>query len=921
MVALARRICTMSRDELAWRLRSRLRIHAAEAACAVRSPRWDRADIRRALAIETLAPELQAAVSGGNWQAVHDGVRETIRQRPSRFVLNPAAMPDVRREIALRWPGASADAARRATAIALGSFDLLGYRGLSFDSKASGGIDWHFDPVHQRRMPMAFWSRVPYLDAACGDHKVVWELNRQQHWLTLSRALWLTGDRFWAREMVRELPAWMAANPPLLGANWASMLELAFRSMSWLWGMHATLAFDEPDHCEEPWLVDVLVALDRQLTHVEQNLSIYFSPNTHLTGEALALYVAGAALPELAGSTRWVDTGRRVLLAEIDRQIEADGGHAERSTHYHRYTLDFYLLALQTARRIGDVDAEQRFREALERVVPFARAMADGRGRLPLIGDDDAGRLWPIAGRAVVDIRDSLGLAAAVLDRADWAPWGATEEVLWLTAGDREAFARALRMDVEERRLGERRTLSFRASVRQASQPTSHSVLAFANRERRSTAERRGRPAPLSENVTPTVAPDERTTAVFPATGFVTSATGAGDHLVVDVGPHGYLNGGHAHADALSVVLTLRGLPLLVDPGTPTYTMDGALRDQLRSSVNHNTVTVDGASSAIPRGPFHWQSRADARLEVVRRNARFMLVEASHDAYREVGHRRLVLAGERGYLLVDDLDGNGSHEVSQHWHFDPAWKVTGDSSQSLCLNHESGTSACLLSERGEVRLFNGDEPSSLGWFSPAYGVRIPSWTARVTHAMTGRLMLVTWCGIVRPGEVPALERIACESDPAHPAVAVRMAGDVAEWITVLRPGDPIGRANRTAVAAGIQTDARALQTTFDGAGLLSLSLADGRYACVRGGLTVLADAVVDDLHIARIGDRLEVTSTAPPPTLRIHGAVLGTVARVVANDTELRRSGATGDGVALSASEWGTFRLTDENSGSQRCAG
>ena len=43
------------------------------------------------------------------------------------------------------------------------------------------------------------------------------------------------------------------------------------------------------------------LALDRQLTHIEQNLSHYFSPNTHLSGEALALYVAGCALPELDG--------------------------------------------------------------------------------------------------------------------------------------------------------------------------------------------------------------------------------------------------------------------------------------------------------------------------------------------------------------------------------------------------------------------------------------------------------------------------------------------------------------------------------------------------------------------------------------------------------------------------------------------
>src|SRR5204863_1265161 len=144
---------------------------------------------------------------------------------------------------------------------------------------------------------------------------------------------------------------------------------------------------------------DFLLAIDRQLRHVEHHLSYYFSPNTHLTGEALALYVAGHALPELAASERWVATGRHILLKEIDRQILPDGGHAERSTHYQRYTLDFYLLALLTARRTGDAGAARRFTTGVSRLADFTPAMADHDGRLPLIGDDDGGMLWPMRGR------------------------------------------------------------------------------------------------------------------------------------------------------------------------------------------------------------------------------------------------------------------------------------------------------------------------------------------------------------------------------------------------------------------------------------------------------------------------------------------------------------------------------------------
>jgi len=43
----------------------------------------------------------------------------------------------------------------------------------------------------------------------------------------------------------------------------------------------------------------------------------------------------------------------------------------------------------------------------------------------------------------------------------------------------------------------------------------------------------------------------------------------------------------------LSLTLSVRGLPLLIDPGTGCYTSDRALRDRLRSTALHNTLTFD----------------------------------------------------------------------------------------------------------------------------------------------------------------------------------------------------------------------------------------------------------------------------------------------------------------------------------------
>src|SRR5262249_11820899 len=248
------------------------------------------------------------------------------------------------------------------------------------------------------------------------------------------RAYWLTADTRYRDRCVFELTSWLEANPPLTGINWASMLEIGLRSISWLWAV--AFFADDNGRDESPWIVDLLLALDRQLTHVERNLSYYFSPNTHLLGEALALYVAGRSLPELGRSPRREALGRRILLDEIDRQIAPDGGHCELSTHYQRYTLDFYLLALVVARVTEDASATQ-FEPAVARLACATRLLADDQGRLPHLGDDDGGELFPIAGRAPDDVRDSLAVAAALLGRPDLEIGPAPEESCWLLASPR----------------------------------------------------------------------------------------------------------------------------------------------------------------------------------------------------------------------------------------------------------------------------------------------------------------------------------------------------------------------------------------------------------------------------------------------------------------------------------------------------
>src|SRR4051812_49832332 len=83
VTGLAQRLRAMSRDEVAWRLRTQLRTHSDEAACAIRTPRRDRADIPQALANDTQPSEMQTAIAAADWRAVHAQLGEALPGCPS----------------------------------------------------------------------------------------------------------------------------------------------------------------------------------------------------------------------------------------------------------------------------------------------------------------------------------------------------------------------------------------------------------------------------------------------------------------------------------------------------------------------------------------------------------------------------------------------------------------------------------------------------------------------------------------------------------------------------------------------------------------------------------------------------------------------------------------------------------------------
>lgn len=500
--------------------------------------------------------------------------------------------------------------------IADGRIDLLGLTNLEIGTE----IDWHREPLSGKQSPLKHWKEFDDLDTTeTGNKKIIWELNRHQHFFTLGFAYCLTGDERFASVFVDHLDSWMEQNPPATGINWSSSLEISLRSISWIWAFHF---FRDSEYFTPELFKKALKYLYVQGRHIEQYLSKYYSPNTHLTGEGLGLYYLATQLPFLSRAKDWQKLGEDILLSEIDKQILPDGVYFEQSTWYQRYTVDIFshFAVLRSLSR-GALPTSE-FGDRLERALDFMARVTMPDGRTPLIGDDDGGRLLPLTNANADDFRGSLAIGATVFGRGDlkYVARQSCEEIFWLLGAE---------------------GIKTYESIEEIELPEGSTDFADG--------------------------------------GYCLMRDGydeTDNYLIVDCGEVGALSGGHGHADALSIGLAIQGKTLLVDSGTYSYHESREQRDHFRSTAAHNTLTVDGRSSSEPGSTFGWKTRAECQKKTWISEDRFDFFEGSHNGYERLvngaTHTRSILFLKGDYWIMRDLvETTGQHDFALNFHYNP----------------------------------------------------------------------------------------------------------------------------------------------------------------------------------------------------------------------------------------------------------
>jgi len=592
-------------------------------------------------------------------------------------------------ELAATTPLAG-DFARRAEALARGELTVFGRPWSCMNPERSERDvpgwhgeplpvpDWHWTPDSASRWPEdRYCFDIPYRHAGtegCGDVKFVWELNRLTYLQPVAAHAFLSGEAHARRLCIQHLWNWAERNPPFLGVNWASGIELAIRCVS----LVIVISLLDPRTLPLPLRVRLANLLAAHGCWLACFPSRHSSANNHLVAELAGLFLLGSLFPGLRPATAWAAAGRAGLEEEIGRQILDDGAGAEQSPAYAGLSMEWFALAAQVARLCGTPFSAP----ALDRLAlgaAWLRAIADRRDQVPDIGDADGSSLFAPEVPQALYPAAVRGMVAQVTGRPDLAP-------LRVTPGLRHALTGLPRAGAAE------------PDGLRSFPDGGLTVMRWRN------------PAGCAEG-------------------------GHGEEvlLLLDHGPLGYLSiAAHGHADALSVWLHLDGRPVLADAGTWLYFGAGAWRDHFRSTAAHNTLALAGSDSSRMAGPFNWRSRAVARLVHAAEAAQGWQAVAEHDGYlAEHGfrHRRTLRRdSDRQVTLLDELTGrpDATAPVEIGFQFAPdldlavtgtGWLATRAGRPILHLRHDGG----LV---GSVAAGAVDPPR--GWVSPCFGEKRPA---------------------------------------------------------------------------------------------------------------------------------------------------------------------------------------------------
>jgi len=509
-------------------------------------------------------------------------------------------------------------------------------------------------------------------------------LSRLQHLITLGQAYSLTKDEKYAIEYACQIIDWIESNRVQFGPNWVCTMDVSIRAAN----LVVSMAYFIDSECikNEFWIY-LVKNIYSHGKHIINNLEYGSITSNHYLSDISGLFFISMLLGKHKCCNKWLRFSISELKKEIKKQIYDDGLDFESSTCYHRLVLElffypvFYYIKnqrkfiLKEAAELAELVFGGEFFRRFKGMFNFVISAMKPDGTLPQIGDNDNGRFLVFSHSDLMDMSYISTIASIFFNDPYY------------------------KIDIDEFNNG--------------------SFWLFGE-EGLSIWER------LSKNRLADVE-----SMAFKKGGSVVIRNGS-DYLFSSCSPNGQNgNGGHAHNDKLGFELVIDGECLFVDPGTFIYTPSPSWRNVFRSTIYHNTITIDEKEQNrfIDKNIFSMQNDAMAKINKWITGSEYVFLEAEHHGYRRledpvIHTRQIILDRKRSIFIIRDiLSGNNRHSIILNFNLYPGIEciVSDDISSAIIYKNGKKLANIVFAEEDKWDKIFLEEY----WYSESYGKKTP----------------------------------------------------------------------------------------------------------------------------------------------------------------------------------------------------
>lgn len=529
-------------------------------------------------------------------------------------------------------------------------------------------IDWSQDLLSMNIWDRKYFKKIKIIGKEDSDVKYAWELSRLQFLFTVGKAYSLTGQKKYIEFYQKIIASWEEKNEYQYSVNWHTSMEVGIRAINLI---IVRQFFEDENKMQDP--EKIFFEKNNKLIfyhgkHIYENLENKDSlRGNHYLSNLSALIYIGLFLND-EEAKKWLNFAIKELNSEIHIQINKDGTNYESSTAYHKLVFEIILFT-EVILKSNDMEVIDKNTRTLEKMALFLYEISDRNGQIPLIGDNDSGRIV-----IVNDYYNSLS----------------THSVIGLL------------------------NIYSRFSNKYIKYPRIHSLI-LKNRDHLWFTEKQ-----VSRFE---VEPTQKIS--FDNSGFYLLRKEKFE-VLVRCGENSFKGKGtHSHNDQLHINIRYKGKELIIDNGTSFYTKNIQDRNKDRSTKSHNTLSLYVDGRLIEQNPIDdnkiFELKEFTNSVVEKHTSSYFLGKhfGYQKEYNTIHSREVKIENKNRVEIIDSIS-----ELTNVY----SLKVNFLLSESLIIETRGKSELILLDEKLETRFkfsikdLSNDIKVEDTYYSPYYGV-------------------------------------------------------------------------------------------------------------------------------------------------------------------------------------------------------